>query len=313
MGLEDAEKLGLRRSKELASLEDEAIANINRAMAVSFVQLEKQIKRYYPTYMKGDTIPFPVVRSAALVTQIKDYLDLVNPSNIPLIQGEYERIIAVAQEMGLTTGKDLIKVLAPLDDPLFDEVNSIKFNKKAVKVSAKLATTRLKGHSDVFKTKVSDILTGSIAIGAGPAKVATLIQGQFEVTKTKAETIARTETISTYAATNKALYEENGIEYVIAIETEDNRICGFCKARSGKIFKRTDIVDLAHPQCRVQLSPFKPQWAEFLDDGWFEDHQDRIQKLSTNDVNYGVTPFEKAAGLQKPVTRYNIEDFKNIT
>jgi hypothetical protein len=105
-------------------------------------------------------------------------------------------------------------------------------------------------------------------------------------------------------ATN-AFYEENEINYVLRIETEDKRTCPFCIARAGKIYKVSEKPGLAHPRCRVFYMPTSPRWHNQKDLEWAGKHRREVKEANPDQSpNFNPSPFERASGTElNPVSQ----------
>jgi len=123
----------------------------------------------------------------------------------------------------------------------------------------------------------------------------------------QAETIARTELISSLEDARQSSMREADITMALWVATPLDNTCEYCAARDGHVYKLSDIVLPAHPRCRCATSPIRREWIEGglvdLDsvrehqqqtrDAFREAHGDR-KRFAT-----GPTPFEKAQGWTK--------------
>lgn len=121
----------------------------------------------------------------------------------------------------------------------------------------------------------------------------------------QAETIARTEMISSLQDARDTYYDQMNVEMGIWWATEDERTCRFCGARSGQIYRRDQVIIPAHPRCRCALSPFRWEWVAMgiIDLDELAEHRASVltefRKEHGEDARFatGPSPFEKAAGM----------------
>ncbi|MBR6011853.1 MAG: minor capsid protein, partial [Methanomicrobium sp.] len=75
------------------------------------------------------------------------------------------------------------------------------------------------------------------------------------IAKTRADTIARTETINACIDGARQRYQQLGIEEVEVIACDDSRTCPICTTHDGKIYKLSDDANLPpyHPNCRCAI------------------------------------------------------------
>lgn len=124
----------------------------------------------------------------------------------------------------------------------------------------------------------------------------------------QAETIARTELISSLQDARDERYRAAGIDQVIWLATQDDRVCIHCGVRSGNVYRRDDVVIPAHPRCRCVASPIKQSWVDagVVDLNDLSDHRAGVARnfeAATGKplVDRGqLTPFERANGATQP-------------
>jgi hypothetical protein len=121
----------------------------------------------------------------------------------------------------------------------------------------------------------------------------------------KAETIARTETMSAMDSAARDTYRQNGIEYVQRIGTQDRLICPFCAARAGNVYEVDRAPGPIHPRDRCYNAPWRKQWADMglVDEAWLQKHKSDIAaRLAEHGKkpDYGLAPFERLSGMLVP-------------
>ena len=130
------------------------------------------------------------------------------------------------------------------------------------------------------------------------------LQDSLEVTKSRAQTVARTEMAAAMVEGTKLRYEAEGIQQVQWQAVGSSRTCGYCAPRHGKVYKLGDVVAPAHPNCRCTVTPWDSRWVELgLVDPQAE-AQSRADVLADLEAAgkqpiSGPSPFEKALGQQR--------------
>lgn len=104
-----------------------------------------------------------------------------------------------------------------------------------------------------------------------------------------------------------AEFEAAGVEYVRIIATADERVCGYCAERAGRIYELGDVELPFHRHCRCTMVIHRPEWAEdgiAQDvDAWYEAHRrETLERAAAGGhaPDSGLTPSERAAGRRRP-------------
>ena len=130
------------------------------------------------------------------------------------------------------------------------------------------------------------------------------LQNSLELTKARAQTVARTEMAAAMVEGTKLRYEAEGIQQVQWQAVGSSRTCGYCAPRHGKVYRLGEVVAPAHPNCRCTLTPWDPDWVELgLVDPQAE-AQSRADVLADLEAAgkkpiSGPSPFEKALGMEQ--------------
>lgn len=98
-------------------------------------------------------------------------------------------------------------------------------------------------------------LTDGINAGEGMPDLSARISSVTNIAKTRADTIARTETINACIDGARQRYQQLGIEEVEIIACDDSRTCPICSTHDGKVYKLSDDANLPpyHPNCRCAI------------------------------------------------------------
>lgn len=143
-----------------------------------------------------------------------------------------------------------------------------------------------------------------LASGDSWRQLRSTLQNSVELTKSRAQTVARTEMAAAMVEGTKLRYEAEGIQQVQWQAVGSSRTCGYCAPRHGKVYKLGDVVAPAHPNCRCTITPFDPKWVELgLIDPQAE-AESRAAVLADLEAAgkkpiSGPTPFEKALGQER--------------
>jgi len=305
MSLDEGERISRETSNILDQEEKKTVNAVNRILEESYNQLEKKFTKEYDKAQKAGGSLFKQEQAAFALDQIGDAVNLLPGKRAERVRKEYRKLLKTAQEKGIESGERLAQTVSP--DGV-DNFAKIDVNIEAIKSQAKEGVNRLKNHTEKFRNRVNTLVGANLAMGSSPRKAAQQLRKEFAVTKDKADMITRTESMSALNDATNAFYEENEINYVLRIETEDTRTCPFCIARAGKIYKVSEKPGLAHPRCRVFYMPTSPRWHNQKDLEWAGKHRREVKEANPDQSpNYNPTPFERASGTQlNPVSK---EDF----
>ena len=123
------------------------------------------------------------------------------------------------------------------------------------------AFNELKGITAAMDQKISRVLAQALADGKGPKEMARLLTKQVDISKNRAKTLARTETIRAHHVANVNTYREAGVVGV-TVKAEwstagDSRVCADCAHMEGRVFTLDEIEGLIplHPNCRCIALP----------------------------------------------------------
>ena len=143
-----------------------------------------------------------------------------------------------------------------------------------------------------------------LASGDSWRQLRSTLQSSVELTKSRAQTVARTEMAAAMVEGTKLRYEAEGIQQVQWQAVGSSRTCGYCAPRHGKVYKLGEVVAPAHPNCRCTVTPWDPEWVELgLVDPQAE-AKSRAGVLADLEAAgkkpiSGPSPFEKALGMDQ--------------
>jgi len=131
-----------------------------------------------------------------------------------------------------------------------------------VKLLAGRVFDGLKNITSQMSVNITRTLTDGLVAGASPRAVARdMVRNVDKMTRTRALTIARTETIRAHAEGQLDALEQLGVKEIgVAVEWEvtgDDRVCPLCEPMQGTVFKIEESRNLIprHPNCRCAFVP----------------------------------------------------------
>jgi len=298
MPTREALQLMERYNRAVQGLENSTVDRLHKAMDAAYRDLEKELRRTYPDIASNQTL-LATQRKVLLLEQLGETLQVVRPDAAQFYQQTLQETLQTANQTGRTMADELISAVNPSTGVA--ALSDIPI--EAVALQARDGLERLRRHSEEFRGKASAIVEQGLIQGWGPAKVADLLRSELQTTKSKAETIARTEILSALNDAAQQRYADNGIEGVQWICTIGD-VCKYCVGRNTQVYPTGKVRVPAHPRCRCVLLPWRPSWADKgLTDEFIKDYEDKrlkdLEKLGQK-PSKGITPFEKAAGLTEP-------------
>ena len=144
-----------------------------------------------------------------------------------------------------------------------------------------------------------------LAQGDSWRQLSKTLKESLELTKNRAQMVARTEMGAAMSKGINLRYEQEGIDYVQFISTKSSATCSYCAWRHGNVYERSEIVIKLHPWCRCTVVPWSPEWEK---KGVTDPQADAEQKAAVlaelekagKKPNHGPAPFERSLGLKAP-------------
>lgn len=110
--------------------------------------------------------------------------------------------------------------------------------------------------SDEVKGRMASEIRQGLLRGEHPYRIAERLAAIGEMSKYRAETIARTETIRTFNTAAESRYRAAGAQKLKWLTGRDERVCSVCFPRDGQIYNIDDFPEIpAHPNCRCASVP----------------------------------------------------------
>lgn len=143
-----------------------------------------------------------------------------------------------------------------------------------------------------------------LASGDSWRQLRSTLQNNLELTKSRAQMVARTEMAAAMVEGTKLRYEAEGIQQVQWQAVGSSRTCGYCAPRHGKVYRLGEVVCPAHPNCRCTVTPWDPEWEELGLIDPQEEAKGRAAVLADLEAAgkepiSGPSPFEKSLGMER--------------
>lgn len=153
-------------------------------------------------------------------------------------------------------------------------IDNAKMAKTVADSSFKNATfsERIWVNQDQLKNSLSSVLSNALIQGKNPREFIPLLRKKFDVSRSNAERLLRTEIARVQTQAQAESYEANGIDEYEYIACSLKDVCPLCKEMDGKTFKLKDMeigenAPPMHPNCHCALAPYsdKGVYYEWLD------------------------------------------------
>lgn len=284
--------------RTLTQLDEKTIKQLRSLLQKSYEETETKIRKRWGKALedvKNQDRSFAEARARVLFEQLGAILDVIDsPRAFDLLETHVKSVMAAE-----TTAASAIVVAFSPKDALSYRIPIEKIANVTQNIVA-----RLTNHSEAFALKAQESIVTGLVNGHGFRKMAYNLRRETNIVYSRAEMVVRTETMNASDEVRKGRYKASNIQYVQRIATQDSRVCGFCAARAGNVYKIDEAPQVLHPNDRCYNAPWKKEWMDLglIDDKWMQQHVDDARKRSDDKLRYGVAPFEKYAGKTEPPT-----------
>ncbi|HIK42169.1 phage minor head protein [Thermoleptolyngbya sp. M55_K2018_002] len=277
-----------------------AIADLDAALNISYRAMETQLLDRLQVLQQSGGDILGAQRAAVLVNDLAAVMQLVNPENAGEYERALERVLSEAGVEGDRLAAELLQAVRP--ESAMRPFAGIPLD--VVAQRSKESVQRLRNHSEEFRQRASAVVSQSLIQGWGSTRTAGILRRELGITKGKAEAIARTEIMSAFNWGAMVRYVNAGIEFVQWVITPAESLCRVCAARNMRVYRIRDAIVPAHPFCRCMVIPWGMQWQGLglTDDEFARDYRQQVMVELVADgkvPDYGATPFERAAGLER--------------
>lgn len=280
---------------DLRRLERNAIARLDSALRLAAKRLEAELRISYLAALQDATgsALLREARARILLEQVRGALDLTTGADANSV---FAQLVGDSFDLGARNAVDALGVYQA-------SVVGLSSNAR-LNVAARATQTsrRLAHHGEAFALQAEELIIDGVVRGRSWSKTASELRHAVGTTRHHAESIVRTESVTASDAARREAYRENDVEYVQRMATADNRVCGYCAARAGNVYRLEDAPAALHPNDRCYNAPWRQEWQELglTDDEWFREHRRETIERSGKEPNYGPAPFERAAGVTPP-------------
>lgn len=315
---------GIRFSPVSASLIERLLGRADRALTlIEREQLRRitaeylmpirgsilsELQRRYPNALadvEGKSDAWRLARGRLLAAELSAVADATLPESVQ--QG----LRSAVGQTALSGLEEALQLLDTFESGLARQlVDSLAVNYQAVNNLAVTMGSHLHRYGEDFIQKAQGSVIESLVRGEGVRKAGARLRRAHAQTTYNAERIVRTEFHQAHDLAVRTSYEASGIEYVQRIATMDDRVCGYCAARAGQVYRVEEAPASLHPHDRCYNLPWRPEWEEngVIDKKWIKDHRaETVQRLKDagGDLHTGRAPFERMNDLPKPRTAWH--------
>ena len=256
----------------LRRTEDVSITQLNRILDASFNRLIRRTRAQIRT-------PRPAVdRNLSLLQEFRELVPAFRPDRVDGYDRVLRSLMRSAQGNGIAVARDLTEIVRP-GRPRID----VSIPLDATVAAAAQAKGYLRRHGESFATTATETVAAAIAEGRPTDDLVNDLRLRLGVVKSRADVIARTESLRAYNSASNHYYAAQGIDTVMWYATVDDRACPICSARAGRLYKRASTNAPIHPRCRCYLAPWDPEIANIDPDyaSLPESHRAEVSQVRT--------------------------------
>ena len=284
--------------------EREYAREINRIYESMLSSIEEQINSFYAKYASAEGITMAEARKRAASLDIERYARkaerYVDERNFSAKANEEMRLYNLTMKVNrlellkanigleLVSGHDELErfMEEKIGDATEDElrrqagilgktvINNAKTAHVIVNASFHNATfsDRIWMHQDLLRNDINSLIQVGLIQGKNPRVLARELRRKFNVKKSDAERLMRTEMARARTDAQMREYEENGFGEYKYIACGGSDVCDVCKKMDGKVFSVKKIMPGVnappmHPNCHCSTAPYidEKKYYEWLD------------------------------------------------
>lgn len=234
-----------RYNQLLRTSESGTLTMLNRVLDASFTRLVHRAR----VHMKAGYTD-PAQRNLALLQEFRQLVPVFRPDRTDAYDRILRNLVGTSSRYGLTVADELTGQVKT--GPRVD----VSIPIEATYAAAAQAKGYLRKHGEKFAETAAFTVAQGVAEGRPTDAMVQDLRSRLSVVKSRAETIARTESLRAFHEASNTYYSAQGIELVSWYVTADDRSCAVCGPRAGKVYRRQDIRLPAHPRCRCMVTPF---------------------------------------------------------
>lgn len=283
-----------RYNNLLRNAEDDVVVLLNQVLESSFNRLLRRAREHMRRGMRD-----PSQRNVLLLQVFRELIPAVRPDMQDKYDELFRNLVAEASKLGIVAADALTGELLPTH-PRVD----ITIPVEATMAAAAQAKGYLRRHGDEFARTAAEIVAQGIAEGRPTDAMVRDMRDRLVITRGRAETIVRTESLRAYSEASNAYYATIGIDLVMYYATSDDRTCPVCRDRAGRIYRRTELKLPLHPRCRCAVAPYDPEIARIDPTyaGMAERHRKEVAKHTGVPLSDDLTKAVFESMAPSPVT-----------
>lgn len=290
---EQLERRVRRMDAELSRLERAATRAITGEIADASRRLEREIRGLYLDALadtRGEDVAVREARARSLLARVEGLTDLT--ADVP--DGELDVLVTGAAEAGASAAEDEVALYE-------DEARSARPRNTALAAIATTAAAAIARNGRQHQERIERHVVDGLAAGRGWGQVRTDLRQEAGILQRSAERHVKSTSVDASDEGHKATFEANGVQYEQLLATMDERLCGYCANRAGRVYELGDIQLPLHDHDRCTTVPWKREWQEagLTDDEWFEAHRAESLARAQEGQRTGASPSERRRGLDK--------------
>ena len=260
--------LAKRYDRMLATAEQSAIDAMNRSIDRAYRELVRDLEKGWSAIAANKSI-IPQQQRLLLAEELGETLQVIRPGQRQEYRDLLEGAILRSDELGDEYTDAIHQTLFPSAQTAQLLQGTTGVPAEALRNQVEEGLNRLYRHGDDAANLISETIQQGLIQNWGVRRTAAALETGAGLLKSKAETIARTETMSAFnGATINRLEQSGALVQWLAVG--DERMCPSCGNRNMRVYKAKDIHMPAHPLCRCVASPMRPEWlsdSEFFELG----------------------------------------------
>lgn len=275
-----------RYNDALRRSEDVTLTQLNRILDRSFNRL---IRRTRIQIRSGKPA---ADRNVALLQEFRQLVPVFNPRRTDAYDRVLRGLIRGSQQKGVGVARESLRAITPSRRRV-----DVSIPIEATVAAAAQSKGYLRRHGETFAETATELVAQGVAEGRPTDAITNDLRLRLDVVKSRADVIARTESLRAYNNASNQYYAANGIDLTVWYATSDDRTCPICNSRAGRIYKRSESQAPCHPRCRCYLAPWDPEIAA-IDDTYAafpRRHREEVSKVAT----VGPADLNKAAVFEQ--------------
>lgn len=274
--------------KALSDREAVALAEMSEALGVIHSRIMAEVEKLVSDMEAEDTVDeawlYQAERLTGLLAQIEEQYRLLSLTAAPAVTDAQRDAVEIASRFTETLAR--ASAGTPPEGVSLSwyglNVEQLQSLVGAASEGSPLAELFDAIGPDVSK-QVREALIAGVGTGAGPRETARMMRdsvlAKLALSRARAETIARTETMRSAREASRRTYMANTdvLEGWTWTAATDSRCCACCYAMHGSVHQTSDKLD-GHMNCRCCMVPRTKSWAALVGDAELPDTRPLIEE-----------------------------------